>query len=285
MNRATAKFESPFALSLRPGEADDLKNLALHHYFWTGWKRRHWPADILRPGVRLYGFDGRHRTLRVLLQVTRGGAFVYRTKREFAAKVQLLTEWRPDPADPHWRNIAGDSGERFNTGIALRWRVVKRVRIPLHGRFPQLGWLKLDPRRVREYVDPAEEFLEGGRKIRQHMRTERSPTLRAHARDLWRARLGGLKCIACGFSFERRYGQLGVDFIEMHHQAPLAALPDRSAVRPEQLKPLCANCHRMVHSQRPMLTIRALKLALSNRQTRRMPNRRIQPTARRARRG
>jgi hypothetical protein len=260
-------FESPFALSLNPGEAEDLRELELHRYYWTGWKRRHWPANILRPGTRLYGFDRRYRALRVLLEVTRGGAFLYKSKREFARKVEQLTGWRPNPNNSHWARIPPASGSRAdteNTGIAMRWRVIKPVRIPISGRFPQLGWLKLDANaRAADDIDPAEQFLEGDRSIRQHMRTERNPLLRRRAKDLWRFRLGRLKCIACGFAFEQRYGPIGADFIEMHHESPVAALRGRSAVTPEQLKPLCANCHRIVHRQQPMLTITQLKRTIA----------------------
>jgi 5-methylcytosine-specific restriction protein A len=259
------RFETPFALSLGAGDFEDLEN----RYHWTGWKRRHWPANILRPGLRLYGFDCRRRALSVLLEVTLGGAFRYRTMREFARMVEQLTEWRPDPGDPHFRRIPSAPRGREdadNTGIALRWRVIKRVSIPISGRFPRLGWLKLDPSaRSTGDIDPAEEFIEGGRQIRQHMRRERNPVLRARARDLWRLRLGRLKCIACGFSFEQRYGPLGADFIEMHHEFPFSATSGRAVVRPDQLKPLCANCHRMVHREHPILTIRKLKVAMSRR--------------------
>jgi hypothetical protein len=130
-------FETPFALSLRPGETNDLRELEFHWY-WTGWKRRHWPANVLRPGTRLYGFDRRYRALRVLLEVTRGGAFLYKRKREFARKIEQLTGWRPNQNDAQWVKIppASGSDETEKTGIAIRWRVIKPVRIPLSGRFP-----------------------------------------------------------------------------------------------------------------------------------------------------
>lgn len=258
-----ARFESPFAFSIRPGEADNLREFERHCWHWTGWKRRHWPANILRPGVRLYAFDLRDRALRVLLEVTRGGPFLYKTEREFARKVEQLTGRRPEPHDRHWARIPFADGRGDNTGIALRWRVIKAVHIPIPGRFPQLGWLKLDATTpATGDIDPAEEFIEGGRHIRQHMQTERNPVLRARAREFWRLRLGQLKCIACGFDFKQRYGPLGADFIEMHHESPVAALSGRSVLTPKQLKPLCANCHRIVHRQQPMLTIRRLKLAI-----------------------
>jgi 5-methylcytosine-specific restriction protein A len=63
--------------------------------------------------------------------------------------------------------------------------------------------------------------------------------------------------------FEERYGLLGADFIEMHYEVPVAGLSIGSILKPEQLKPLCANCHRMIHRQVPMLTITQLIRAIS----------------------
>ena len=264
MMRKGQHFESPFAKTLLPGEADDLRELEQDGY-WTGWTRRHWPAEVLRPGRTFYGFDTRERALRVLLRVSRGGTFLYRTRREFSGKVEKLTGMKPGPDFDHWENIPSAVPGRFNTGIAIRWQVIKPVRIPLEIRFPQIGWLRLDPSvPVVGDVDPAEQFLEGGRRLRKHMLTERNPLLRTRAKDLWRRRLGGLKCMVCNFSFERVYGNIGGDFIEMHHEDP-SGLKRRSSVSPEQLKPLCANCHRMVHREEPILTIRGLKHLIAQR--------------------
>ena len=47
------------------------------------------------------------------------------------------------------------------------------------------------------------------------------------------------------------YGE-GVGVIEVHHLEPLALLVDPRAYNPEtDLVPLCPNCHRAVHTQRP----------------------------------
>jgi hypothetical protein len=264
MGKIPNHIESPIAMTLRPGEADDLAQLEHHRYYWTGWKWRHWPADVVRPGALFYGFDKRERALRVLLKITHGGAFTYNTKREFEKKVTSLTGWPPDRHDPHWKNIPAALGGRFNTGIAMRWHVVKRVHIPIDVRFPRLGWLNLNRDRLpRPDVDPAEEFLEGGKHIRRHILTERNPRLRARAKDLWRSKMGRLQCIVCGFDFEQHYGEIGSDFIEMHHEDPVSISHRPRLVTPLQLKPVCANCHRMIHRQRPFLSSRNLKLAVT----------------------
>lgn len=61
----------------------------------------------------------------------------------------------------------------------------------------------------------------------------------------------GLNCFACGFNFEKVYGELDKDFIEVHHIIPLSTINEPVEVNPEtDLVPLCANCHRMIHKNR-----------------------------------
>ena len=68
--------------------------------------------------------------------------------------------------------------------------------------------------------------------------------------------------MACGFDFEKTYGDRGADFIEMHHEAPLFSRSRVDLVEVCRLKPLCANCHRMVHRGGEALTVQALKAVL-----------------------
>ena len=58
----------------------------------------------------------------------------------------------------------------------------------------------------------------------------------------------GTSCAACGFSFEQKYGELGADFVPVHHLVPVALLGSSYDLDPlTDLVPLCANCHAMAH--------------------------------------
>ena len=58
----------------------------------------------------------------------------------------------------------------------------------------------------------------------------------------------GTSCAACGFSFEMAYGELGADFIHVHHVVPASQLGSGYQLDPlTDLVPLCANCHAMAH--------------------------------------
>lgn len=87
-------------------------------------------------------------------------------------------------------------------------------------------------------------------------RYERDPINRKRAIEFH-----GLSCKVCGFNFEEVYGERGKDFIEVHHIKPLSTLEKEIVVDPEQdLVPVCANCHRMIHRRKDnILTVDELK--------------------------
>lgn len=65
----------------------------------------------------------------------------------------------------------------------------------------------------------------------------------------------------CGFDFENVYGNLGSEFIEVHHIKPLYSLNEEAEVNPNtDLVPLCSNCHRMIHRSRSkIITVEELQ--------------------------
>jgi len=110
------------------------------------------------------------------------------------------------------------------------------------------------------------EASEGRILTRLHRYRERNRKL-VEQRKLKALRVyGKLKCEACDFDFEARYGSRGRGFIEAHHTKPLATLMENAKTRLEDLALICANCHRMIHSQKPWLSIEDLQALLrSNR--------------------
>lgn len=74
-------------------------------------------------------------------------------------------------------------------------------------------------------------------------------------------KIHGTVCEVCNFDFEKFYGELGKDYIEVHHKVPLSQINEEIVVNPEtDLVCLCANCHRMIHRKKnAILTIEELK--------------------------
>jgi 5-methylcytosine-specific restriction protein A len=74
----------------------------------------------------------------------------------------------------------------------------------------------------------------------------------------------GHSCLACGFNFEKTYGDIGEGFIHVHHVTPVSQMIAGYVVDPARdLVPLCPNCHAMVHTSSPPLSVEQLKLILS----------------------
>ena len=113
-------------------------------------------------------------------------------------------------------------------------------------------------------VDEDAEFLEGDVLSRLHRSRERNRAAVARKKQDVLNRTGKLACEACNFNFASAYGSLGDGFAECHHTVPLAKLPGRRVVQLSELAVLCANCHRMIHKTRPLMsvvTFRALVVA------------------------
>jgi 5-methylcytosine-specific restriction enzyme A len=69
----------------------------------------------------------------------------------------------------------------------------------------------------------------------------------------------GYKCWVCGFDFEEKYGERGRDFIHVHHLVPIASIGLDYVVNPiSDLRPVCPNCHAMIHRTSPPSTLEEL---------------------------
>ena len=70
----------------------------------------------------------------------------------------------------------------------------------------------------------------------------------------------GTKCSACHMSLADRYGPTVSGLIHVHHLTPLSSIGKKSAVNPmNDLRPVCPNCHAVIHSAKPPLTIEQVK--------------------------
>ncbi|MGY3506322.1 DUF3427 domain-containing protein [Bradyrhizobium sp. USDA 4471] len=99
-------------------------------------------------------------------------------------------------------------------------------------------------------------ITEGARKSVVVVTYERDPNARRKCIAHW-----GTKCCVCEFDFSRHYGDdLGKGFIHVHHLKPLGEIGEAYELNPiSDLRPVCPNCHAMLHRQTPALTIDALK--------------------------
>lgn len=98
--------------------------------------------------------------------------------------------------------------------------------------------------------------------LRLHRSRERDRKLIEKKKKQALATNGALVCEVCTFDFSRRYGEHGRDFIEAHHIKPVSTLVKGEKTRLSDLALVCANCHRMLHRGRSLLTLSSLKNVL-----------------------
>ena len=127
-----------------------------------------------------------------------------------------------------------------------------------------LSLLDIVPLDVADEIDSQTDFFlsghEEGRKVQfLSNRYERNPINRYIC-----LKNKGYICSACGFDFEKQYGNIGKGFIHVHHILPVSKMGEGYVVDPiNDLVPVCPNCHAMLHSSNPPLTIDELKIKIT----------------------
>ena len=111
--------------------------------------------------------------------------------------------------------------------------------------------------------DEISSFFEGGEKYRMHRHLERDSRVAKTAKRKRIATTGELSCDVCNFSFHKRYGGLGMGYIEAHHTVPVSELRGKRKTKLADIALVCSNCHRMLHRERPWLSIQDLKKHIS----------------------
>ena len=69
-------------------------------------------------------------------------------------------------------------------------------------------------------------------------------------------------CEVCGFNFEEKYGDIGSNYITVHHLKPMKEREKPSKTTESDLALVCDNCHRMLHRKDPPLGIEELNIFL-----------------------
>jgi 5-methylcytosine-specific restriction protein A len=91
-------------------------------------------------------------------------------------------------------------------------------------------------------------------------RYERDPRARAACLAHY-----GTACTVCGFDFEKTYGKFarGGKGIHVHHLLELSSVGKGYRVDPiKDLRPVCPNCHMMLHLRHPVFDISELRAML-----------------------
>jgi len=166
--------------------------------------------------------------------------------RQLASDYEVVIT--PDRGGENWEITGGDFRISVTVhniadpqGDAALSRTAQNVIVPLMAAMAELiGYDDL--------AEPEAEYdVEGGLTEATVKRRERSPRNR-----LLCLSIHGKRCAICGFAPTDLYGDAG-NIIEVHHIEPVSRLLEPRVYDPAtDLIPLCPNCHRAVHTRKPV---------------------------------
>jgi predicted HNH restriction endonuclease len=116
------------------------------------------------------------------------------------------------------------------------------------------------------FADAQEEhgnlFVEGALKTIQVNAYERNPVARRRCIEHY-----GMACSVCGHRLGAIYGPIAEDVIHVHHLRPLSECggTDYEIDPIAELRPVCPNCHVVLHLRRPPYSIEDLRAVLADR--------------------
>ena len=106
-----------------------------------------------------------------------------------------------------------------------------------------------------EEISEGESFAEGSARTIKINAYERS----LEARKACLRHYGAI-CFVCAFDFESTYGAVASGLVHVHHLVPIAEIEHEYMLDPiADLRPVCPNCHAVIHRTKPPLNIDELK--------------------------
>lgn len=177
--------------------------------------------------AQLAGISGGYSTVNLLYG---------RMGRLFCEEFGIYPEMRPDATHRWWS--VWSKGWRSQKGFIweMRPQVAKALEL--------LGWVDSDLAefQLAQNERPGSLFEGSVRRVTTTVR-ERNPYARARC-----IIQHGTKCSVCDMSFEEVYGEEAKGYIHVHHITPLSSWNEVREIDPaEDLRPVCPNCHAVIH--------------------------------------
>ena len=159
---------------------------------------------------------------------------------------QVLVKW-----DTDFTPIELSLGSEQTTVLRLDGERLQRLEKAIAAVRAAAGRVHRPSTLLPEQVDPGTAYPEGAARSIRVNAYERS----ARAREACIAYYGA-HCSVCGISLAERYGPEFDDVVVVHHLVPVAQIGKTYKVNPIQdLRPVCPNCHAVIHSHKPPFSI------------------------------
>ncbi len=111
-----------------------------------------------------------------------------------------------------------------------------------------------------EEVETNIHFREGATSQTVINSYERNPQARKKCLEYY-----GTSCFICEFDFGKTFGKIGEGFIHVHHLKPISEIREEYEINPvEDMRPVCPNCHAIIHRRDPVFSIEEMKALLQS---------------------
>ncbi|WP_343614403.1 HNH endonuclease [Flavobacterium sp.] len=156
------------------------------------------------------------------------------TDRDMQPLILMETLKSGNLANQHWSIIA--SGTEIKPEIAKELEKI---------------WFKQIQKKSKSKAHNTQKYFEGNPYNLQVTKYERNPYARQACLDYY-----GYSCVVCQINFEEKYGEIGIQYIHIHHLNPISFIKEQKEINPiEDLRPVCPNCHAMIHKRENPFTI------------------------------
>lgn len=158
--------------------------------------------------------------------------------------------WKPDDFDLGVSVLSTFAKPENNWQWIMRPEVISALE--------SLGWVNPSTIAFPNEVDESVAYVEGAVKSVAVNAFERNAKARTKCISHY-----GYKCSVCGILLSDIYGEIAVNFIHIHHIKQLSTIGEEYEVNPiEDLKPVCPNCHAMIHRRNPAYSIEEVRSLL-----------------------
>lgn len=144
---------------------------------------------------------------------------------------------------------------RHSSRAACQPAVLEFLRQKLKQPIPEPGTHIRTDITLPEEISETEVFHEGARKQILVNAYERNQVARDKCLEYYKTR-----CVVCEQCMLEIYGDAAAGLIHVHHLKPLSEIKEGYQVNPmEDLRPVCPNCHAVIHRRNPPYTIEEVK--------------------------
>lgn len=176
------------------------------------------------------------------------GAFCFEV-----ASIRVFDSVGPDVIREHWPRFGNFGRIKWNLSPAAYPAFRRRLK---HVKGPEAVHSPL-PEEIPEPI----LYVEGASRCVSINAYERDENARRRCIEHY-----GTNCCICKFSFGDFYGEDAAGYIHVHHLRPLAEIGEEYVVDPiDDLRPICPNCHAVVHLGGRCRSIREVQQLLKRR--------------------